>query len=192
MPTLTDDPWIKSNSEIQAEKLHAIGVVSFQWSHCEFWLFYLFCEVSKLPEEIAWSLIYDLGDVSICIRIKTLLPARNLHSDAVALIENALECYDRCRQNRNSIIHAWAIGRGFHSQMARTIKKPEKLELVPFPCELDDIRNVAEEIQWLSRRLWLMCCHLEDGSAERAMPSPGILPLPDFLWKSPYQGHTGR
>jgi hypothetical protein len=70
MTDLSSDAWIGSNSEIQPERLHAIGVVSYQWNHCEFWLFQLFCGVAELTERKAWALVYDLGDIAIATRKK--------------------------------------------------------------------------------------------------------------------------
>jgi hypothetical protein len=190
MTDLTADTWISSNSEIQPERLHAIGVVSFQWNHCEFWLFQLFCGIAELPKAKAWALVWDLGDIAISTRISVLMQSRGFHSDAIALIKNALEFYDHCRQNRNSIVHAWTQGRSHWAKMVRKSKDPRKMDSEPFPCELEDVRRVAEEIQWLSRRLWILVCSYEDGSMTRPMPSPKILPLPDVLWKPPLQGET--
>jgi hypothetical protein len=188
MSDLNTDPWIASNSEIHAEKLHAIGVISFQWNRCEFWLFHLFCQVSELPEAKAWTLVFDLGDVSICTRIGVLMASRtDLHPDAVALITNALAIYDLCRQNRNSVVHAWTVGSGSQAPLARKSKKPDQLDAEPFPCELNDLRRVAEEIQWLSRRLFVLNYHFEQGSMATALPSPRKLPLPELLWKPPPQ-----
>lgn len=187
---MNDDPWIKSNSEIDPAKLHAIGVISFQWNHCEFWLFHLFCGVSGLPEAKAWTLVFDLGDVALCTRIKVLLGGCALHPDGTALVENALEFYDLCRQNRNSVVHAWTQGRGARAKLARRSKKPDQIEPAPFPCELEDIRRVAEEIQWLSRRLWILNVKFEEGSLAQAISSPKILPLPELLWTPPPQAHT--
>jgi hypothetical protein len=155
MTDLTADTWISANSEIDAERLHAIGVVSFQWNQCEFWLFHLFCGVSELPQQTAWTLIYDLGDVAISTRISVLMQFRGFHPTASTLIKNALEFYDICRRNRNSVIHAWTQGRGKQAVMVRKSKSPDKMEHAPFPCELGDIRALAEEIQWLNRRLSL-------------------------------------
>jgi hypothetical protein len=190
MSSLTSDAWISSNSEIQPERLHAIGVVSFQRNHCEFWLFQLFCGVAELTQQKAWALVYDLGDVAISTRISVLMQTRGFHPNAIVLIKNALEFYDRCRQNRNSIIHAWTQGSGYWAKMVRKSKDPRKMESEPFPCELEDVRRVAEEIQWLSRRLWILACLYEDGSLAREISSPRTLPLPDVLWKHPLQGQT--
>jgi hypothetical protein len=188
MTDLGSDAWISSNSEIAPERLHAIGVVSFQWNHCEFWLFQLFCGIADLSDQKAWALVYDLGDNAISTRITVLMQTRGFHPNAIVLIENALEFYDRCRQNRNSIIHAWTQGRGHWAKMVRKSKDPRTMESAPFPCELEDVRRVAEEIQWLSRRLWILACLYEDGSLAREMSSPRTLPLPDVLWKHPLQG----
>lgn len=190
MTDLTEDPWISSNSEIDAARIHAIGVITFQWNHCEFWLFHLFCAISDLPIEKAWTLVYDLGPIPMSKRIRALMQSRGFHPDAIALIENALEFYDRCRQNRNSIVHAWTQARGFRLTMVRKSKDPEKMEHTPFPCELGDIRGVAEHVQWMSRRLWILTVLCEDGRMEREIPSPKALPLPELLWKPPPAPNT--
>jgi hypothetical protein len=187
---LTADAWISSNSEIDPERIHAIGVITYQWNHCEFWLFHLFCGIADLAKEKAWALVWDLGDVSIATRISVLMQSRGFHADATTLIKNALEFYDRCRQNRNSIVHAWTQARGYRLTLVRKSKDPGKMEHAPFPCELENIRGVAEEVQWLSRRLWILVCLYEDGRMARAIPSPKILPLPELLWKPPLPPNT--
>jgi hypothetical protein len=190
MSDLTADPWIATNSEIDAERLHAIGVITFQWNHCELWLFQLFCAVSELPQEKAWTLVYDLGDIAMCTRIGVFTDSSQMHPDAIALIKNALSFYDACRKNRNSVVHAWTQSRGVALEMVRKSKDPGKMEHSPFPCSLADIRGVAEEIQWLSRRLWVLVCLHEDGRMARPIPSPKTLPLPELLWKTPPHPNT--
>ena len=190
MTDLAEDVWISSNSEIDAERLHAIGVITFQWNRCEFWLFQLFCAISELPSEKAWTLVYDLGDMAMCIRISVLAETRGFHPDAMTLIKNALKYYDLCRQNRNSVVHAWMQARGFKLTLVRKSKSPAKMEHAPFPCELADIRGVAENVQTLSRRLWILVILCEDRLMARAIPSPKILPLPELLWKPPLHPNT--
>lgn len=188
--TLTADPWVKDNCPLPAEKLHAIGVIAFRWNNCEFWLLLLLCGVSKLPRRDVWAMVHDLGDVAMCTRVRTFALFRGYHPDAIALIENVLAVYDLCRQNRNSIVHAWTRSSGADPSLARKSKKPHDPESTPFPSELPDLRRVANETEWLSARLWLLCCLLEDGSMNKPLPSPKILPLPELLWKPHHQDST--
>src|SRR5439155_13651064 len=59
-----------------------------------------------------WAMTHDLGDMAMCDRVRTFALFRGYHPDGMTLISNALTIYDRCRQNRNSIIHAWTISVG--------------------------------------------------------------------------------
>jgi hypothetical protein len=190
MSNLTDDPWVVSNSPLPADKLHAIGTIAFRWNECEFWLFLLLCAVSKLPRSDAWAMAHDLGDVAICTRVQVFATFRGYHPDAMALIENVLKVYDLCRQNRNSIVHAWTRTSGPDPSLARKSKKPDDPEATPFPSTLTDLRRVADDVKSLSIRLWLLNCFLEDGSMAKPLASPKKLPLPELLWKPPPQDST--
>ncbi len=185
--TLSADPWIADNCPLPAEKLHAIGVIAFRWNNCEFWLLLLLCAVSKIPRREVWAMAHDLGDMAICSRIETFAAFRGYRDHGKVLIENVLEVYDLCRQNRNSIVHAWTRAAGPDPSLARKSKKPDNPEPSPFPSTLTDIRRVADDIEALSTRLWLVCCLLDDGELEKPLISPEKLPLPETLWKPPPQ-----
>ena len=184
------DEWVTANSALGHKRLHALGVIAYQWNRAELWLFHIFCDVSGYDESEAWSLVYDLGDVSICNRIKSLLKFRNLDEEA-PLIENALKVYDICRQNRNSAMHAWTRGFSTDGQvgLARKSKKADQIDPEPFPSSLDDLRRVAKEIEGLNARLWLLSVFAEEPPH---LPSLQKLALPDFLWTFPQQNNQAR
>ncbi len=166
-----DDPWVTSNSSISAERLHALGVITFKWNLCEFWLFHLFRAVSALPESEAWILSYDLKSQPICARIKLLMKQRNYHSDLIELIDNVILFSDKCRDNRNAVVHAWTYGmRNGEKVLARKSRKPSEMDPIPFQSELLDLRRVADEIETAVTRLWLITCVIEDGSS--GLPQP--------------------
>src|SRR4051812_31489294 len=121
---LAADKWIALHSAIEPARLHAIGVIAYFMNECERSQFYLFCDVIKLPEEEAWPLVFDLGDESVSIRIRTLMAVRAIDPKARDLVENALKVYSACRQNRNTVIHAWSVGAFATRKLARRSKKP--------------------------------------------------------------------
>jgi hypothetical protein len=186
--TLSADPWIAKNSPLSADRLHAIGVVTVRWNDCELWLLLLLCSVSKIPRRDIWAMAHDLGDIAMCTRVKTFTVFRGYRDHGRALIENVLAVYDLCRQNRNSIVHAWTRFSGPNPPLARKSKKADNPEPSPFPSDLSDIRRVAEDIEELRARLWLLCCMIDDGELAKPLTSPEKLLLPGLLWTSPRQG----
>jgi hypothetical protein len=105
----TVDEWMSKNSDLGLKRLHALGVISLRWNRAEQWLFTIFCDVSGYDEAEAWALVFDMGTVSICDRIKSLLRIRNYAAEA-PLIENAFDVFSICSRNRNSLTHAWMRG----------------------------------------------------------------------------------
>ena len=142
----SSDPWIAANSPLPADKLHAIGVIAFRWNRCELGLFLLLSAVAKLPRRDVWAMTHDLGDMAMCDRVRTFALFRGYHPDGMTLISNALTIYDRCRQNRNSIIHAWTISVGRDPPLARKSKKGSDPEPIPLPSAISELRRVADEI----------------------------------------------
>jgi len=185
MSDLNTDPWIQANSPLPADKLHAIGVIAFRWGRCELGLFLLLSAVAKLSRRDVWGMTHDLGDVSICDKIHTFALRRGYHPDGLALIKNALALYDRCRQNRNTVVHAWTFSRSLDPPLARRSRKAIEPEPTPFPSSLADLRRVADDIGGLETRLWLLDCLLEEGMLNGPITFPGIQPLPEILSTPP-------
>ena len=72
----SDDAWIKANSEIEPQRLHALGVISFRWNMSEQLLFALFRELLNLPDREARILGHELGDKDLTDRVKVLAETR--------------------------------------------------------------------------------------------------------------------
>lgn len=159
LPSLSHDAWIKANSEIEPQRLHALGVISFRWNMSEQLLFWLFSELLNLPNREALILGHKLGPIDLSVRIKLLASTRLKRRPKLApLIANALEVYDLCRQNRNQVTHfdvQIALGKervkGFN--LRRRSRKPDVPRAVPFDDSLQNLRRVAKEIRRLNIQL---------------------------------------
>ena len=102
---LDQDDWIKSNSWITAETLHAIGVVVIRWTMCEICmrdLTYSYLEVTKqedkkkldkMKEAKLCALTYE----STIVKQEPLVFRKYLSS----LFEN----YKVCKTNRDALCH---------------------------------------------------------------------------------------
>jgi hypothetical protein len=156
----SDDAWIKTNSEIEPQRLHALGVVSFRWNMSEQLLLAVFTELLNLPKREAQILAHGLGPLDFANRINVLASTRlRSRPKLVKIIHNALEVYDLCRQNRNQVTHfdvQIALGKerakGF--SFARRVRKPDTFpDTVQFDDSLQNIRRIAKEIWRLNVQL---------------------------------------
>ena len=173
------DEWMTAKSELDHKRLHALGMITQRWNRAERWLFTIFCDVSGYDEPEAWALVHNLGTPLISERIRSLLKIRKFLAEA-PLIENALEVFNVCRQNRNALTHAWTRGIAADGQpsLASKSRKADNLDAEPFPSSLDDLRRVADEIESLNTRLWLLSCFAEEGqpaSSLKMHPIPSLL-----------------
>lgn len=184
-PDLSIDEWMTADSELGHKRLHALGVITQRWNRAERWLFTIFCDVSGYDEAEAWALVYNLSTPAISERIRSLLKIRNYATEA-PLIDNALEVFNVCRQNRNSVTHAWTRGLSADGQLALASKsrKADNLDADPFPSSLDDLRRVADEIEGLNTRLSLLSWFAEDSQPTSSLEK---LPLPFLLVQPPQQ-----
>ena len=86
MPTSnwTDDPWIKNWSPIHPAKMHAMGRIALAWSACETNLFLLFCSISQLKPTLAWTIIYEMGDVALAERARVIAADRDFFPEEIS------------------------------------------------------------------------------------------------------------
>ena len=190
-----DDPWFQfvagRSHSIDHLMLHAIGVIAHHWNAAERGLFHLFCAVSRIPsDETCWALVHDLGDLALSTRIKTIMRINKFHDETISLVENCIHVYDHCRQNRNSVCHAWTVGAFSNHGLARRSKKPDEMDPIPFPATLTDLRRVADDILSLDVRLWEMALMISELDPTLSDPGKRVhfpwldkLPLPELLWK---------
>ena len=192
--TLSDDEWIKSHSPIEAEKLHALGLITFMWNACEYKLFELFHLTFGITPQLAWLLVHDLGSVSISDPIKAFLenafPEPRTIQNEIELIQNALEAFDRCRQNRNQFTHFTLE----HDLEARTVhlrrqQKGPLISRVPFPTELSDMRRVAGEIIGMNNMLNSITTYIKNHGTDQAVPLPDTVAPPELLSSPAPQAH---
>jgi hypothetical protein len=57
---LGNDAWIMANSEIDPQRLHALGVITFRWNMSEQLLFSLFAQLLNCPEREVMILGHEL------------------------------------------------------------------------------------------------------------------------------------
>jgi hypothetical protein len=154
---LSDDPWIAKHSYIDPERLHALGMITLWWNHCERNLYFLFCSIFEVTPRVGWILAHDMGDVAMCDKIKEQLKIHQLDADMDALIKCCLDVYDKCRQNRNSLTHFTASvppgGKGIVDAVFVRMKGASA-QPSPLPSSLEDIRRVAFETHTLSVYIW--------------------------------------
>jgi len=203
---LSNDAWIRANSEIEVAKLHALGVVTFRWNVCENKLFSLLWTLMNRPPEEAQILFHDLSLDDVMRRIEALASLRLKKEPLLlAAVKNGVQVFHACRQNRNQLTHftfsfVGELGTSsFRLALARISRKPEYRQNVPFADTVNDVRRVARDI----RRLNAFLLSVERRVAAklrrsrkikiklRDWPLPQLLPLPKLLW-DPNQQHGSK
>jgi hypothetical protein len=188
---LSRDPWIKTNSDIEPQKLHALGVITFRWNFSENKLFDMFQALLKLPIEEAHALADGLKNEELVRRIKTLASSRIKNKKTLELMSNVLDVYDICRQNRNQLAHfnitLETPGSGLRFEVALARRRRDYRSELPFPQTVKDIRRVARDIRRLNNQLWGVRLLLDRKSKRWMTKTPSLLPVPELLWRPPAQ-----
>lgn len=158
---LSGDSWIATYSPIEPHKLHAMGYISYAWNACEQELLKMFGLVFAIPEQTAWTICHDMGDVSIANRIKAHAKLNLLKQvDLLEAIMAALDHYQICRVNRNSLMHAYGVPDDTWSvSLVKQNNKAEK-SYTQLRNDLWSIRRVGRETKNLRRFMILLNCAL--------------------------------
>ena len=157
-------------------------MITVLWNRCELYLILLLAAAARMTRRDVWAFVHDLGDLSIANRIKTFALFRGWPPHARELIDNALQVYDACRQNRNLISHAWTLSGRTDAPLMRRSKKPIDAELTAFPESVVDLRRVAKETEGCWFRLSDLMVLLEDGGPLTLLEK---LPVPELLGTRP-------
>jgi hypothetical protein len=193
LSTLSHDPWILVNSDIEPQKLHALGAISFRWNLSEQKLLQLFGSILNCSVEEAHVLAHEVGALALIARIKVLASTRLKDDDKlVSAITNVLDVYDVCRKNRNQLTHfdltLVSETRPWTLALARKSRSPEYRKSEPFPDTIKDLRRVARDVRRLNAQLYLVerCVfRTYNPSSIWREPLPDKLPIPELLWKPP-------
>jgi hypothetical protein len=194
---LAEDPWITENSPIPAERLHALGAISYYWNGAEIGLKIILSTIMSIPLADLWPLIHEMGDVAICAAIRENLIKPTIPKDVCERILNLLDVYEINRINRNQLVH-FLPGAFKESDLGRM--KGPRFDPQPIPDTINDIRRVANEIRAMSDQIGKL--HMVIHGRSYTVPGspnalrfpllPDRLPLPERLWKPPPPNPQGR
>ena len=206
--SLARDHWIKANSEIEAQRLHALGVIVFRWNLSEQKLFELFWALLNRPKGEVAALGYEVSDIGLSVRIRALTAGLKAHHKLCDAINNVLDIFEVCRQNRIQLAHFVPVLSFGGSSLAirkdylppwdfqRKERDPYALVKLPFPNALSDIRRIAKDIRRLNAALLavtlLVDRHFHPERTWSAPPLPKKLSVPAFLWKPPRPSRKER
>jgi len=185
---LSDDPWIKTHSIIDPERVHALGVITLQWNHCERNLWLIFSVVFSLPRRVAWIIGHDIGDISLCEKIKEMLKVTHPAPEIAEVIDAYLKAYDACRINRNTLTHFTGSIDATNPDMSNAVflrRKGISGKPNPLPSTLQDIRRVAEEIHRFMVYSWRLYKALQARVEGTQAKLPPPIAAPEPLWKPP-------
>ena len=177
-PALTEaDPWIKTHSqEIEPERLHALGVITFYWRRCEMALTGLGGQVLPVDDVLSRAIYHDLGDRKIAEIILAAVSCDESLQPSRPLIEHVLERYDICRINRNQLTHFDVV---WSARLHLSLSKGRSRG-VAIDDDIADLREVAEQIALTTTILHDIRSAVRDGNAA-LLASRDRPPLPRRL-----------
>jgi hypothetical protein len=181
------DTWINDNSQIAAEKLHALGVIAYRWNTAEIALKSLLIGIAKVDFPKLWTIIHETGDVAITTAIIEMTRQNPLPFQLQERVEHGLKLYDANRINRNQLTHFMpaALEGSDLARLKGPTWNPE-----PFPDKIEDLRRVADDVgrllDYFSALITIVYAqHLPRPKPNEAilLRLPDIIPLPERLWK---------
>jgi hypothetical protein len=183
--SLSDDPWITEHSPIDAEKLHALGYLTFVWNACESWSHFVFAAVAGVKADVALAMSHDMGDQALFEKMKALAKARKLDNEIIKCIDDLKEIYDLCRKNRNQLSHFGVLYGEKTFRLTR--RKGSTLDRQPIDDDLASIRRVGEECDALHSYLIKVLFFIQRRVGGEPTPLPNRPPLPKLIWSPPPQ-----
>lgn len=150
----SDDPWIASNSPLDPDKLHALGVVNFHWNIVAQLLQTILGNLRGAPNgfhSLSKTQMRDIqrmraDEVVGSIRAELSNHYRTDKSDDY--INRVLDAAEICRKNRNGLVHFYVDG--FYNKMQpMTIIKNYFFDHDRVPDKLGAMRQVSEDTEAL-------------------------------------------
>jgi hypothetical protein len=178
---MNHDPWVRANSELPPEVLHALGVISFRWNSCEFGLKMLFAESTGISVPNSLLITQEMGSITISAIIRETFELRKRDAPIVDEVLFSLDLFDVNRLNRNQLTH-YLPATGPVGMEIRRNKVFGGVGGESIPSKVTDVRRVADEIGTLRTHLARIYNHLKNPNVAR-YPLPQRPPLPERLWK---------
>jgi hypothetical protein len=187
--TLSEDPWVQKYSvTFDPKMLHALGVITLWWNHCERNLFLIFSIVFRLPRRVAWIIAHDMGDLAISERIRERLKVDPPDAEVATVLDAYLKAHDACRVNRNTLTHFTGSVKPDAPDLSEVVflrMKGPSGKAYPLPSKLTDIRRVAEEIHIFTIYSWNLMKALRARAEGKPTTLPPPIAAPEPLWKPP-------
>ncbi|MGY3358471.1 hypothetical protein ACVWZK_005134 [Bradyrhizobium sp. GM0.4] len=189
------DKWITENSQISAEKLHALGVVNYRWNCADVALKSLLAGVARFEFIRLWTIIHDLGDLTASAAILEILYSTPQPEPVDKAIRLGLKLYEQNRVNRNQLTH---FGPGMRIDADLTRMKGPRFNPQALPDSIADIRRVADDmgrlLDYFSKLITVVYARqysLKSGGILPPLPEP--IALPELLVKPrPQESPTQR
>ena len=149
---LSDDEWIASNSPIDPDKLHALGVANFHWNIVDQLLQTILGNLEGAPGGFRslpskrLKKIQKMTSHDVITAIRDGLGSKYNTDLSNDYINRVLDAADVCRKNRNSLVHFHVDG--FYNQLQPMgLIKNYFFDHDPMPDTIAAIRQVAKDIE---------------------------------------------
>ncbi|MBL6935042.1 MAG: hypothetical protein ISR48_06470 [Alphaproteobacteria bacterium] len=96
----------KTDSDIEHQITHLIGRVAVVWNSTELTLQQLIVEYLDLIDNVGWLIVENMGNKTRCNILRAAVEELEKSEEAKECLLYAVKLFDRCRENRNQLLHS--------------------------------------------------------------------------------------
>jgi hypothetical protein len=176
------DPWLGIAESFFKDHLVALGMISIDWNASESLLRLVVAHYLELPEKYSPMIMRQLGNIAIVDLLLECSTIKETDQRFLAAISHLCKFYNRCRENRNDIMHSLATFNFKTFDMEKPPSQKSKTAKV-FRFELKDLRRVADDIKNLNAGIASLMFAIKGDQQDHvdAFLQIDKLPLPDKL-----------
>lgn len=138
------DEWTESYELLfPVEQLHAIGVITLSFSFAERELHLILWRYYNLNFKTGAELTFDMGNTTLIQKIRYVLEETETNEHLKEALLHGIECFDRCRKNRNRVAHFTVRKSDFDEILIRP-NRGKKPNVKVHSASLPELRQAAD------------------------------------------------
>jgi hypothetical protein len=141
--------WFGLSGSKFKDHLATLGLINIDWNACEDLLRLAASMYLKLPEKYSSIIMRQLNSVSLLDILVEYSESKETNTHFKAALRRLRDFFNRCRENRNDIMHSQATYQ-FELVLEKPISQKSKTGKI-FVADLKTLRRIADDVKRLQR-----------------------------------------